>query len=100
MMGLIYFREILFFITVLLALFGVIMAIVLMLTDRKKLERRFDEAMLEAPTAEKIADGFYNQLVDNANDDKPIMLNVSQERLIERVADEMERRRKRGDFNG
>lgn len=94
---LIALREILFFIMVLVGLFGVIAAVVLLFVDRLKMGKKFDEAMLEAPTAERIA----GKLLDRLGEiDKPLMLNVSQERLIEKVADEMERRRKRGDFNG
>lgn len=89
MVSLIILREILFFVMVLVGLFGVIAAVVLMFVDRAKIGKEFDKAMLKAPTAENIANGLLEKLGEN---DKPIMLNVSQDRLIEKVADEMERR--------
>ena len=86
---LIALREILFFIMVLVGLFGVIAAVVLLFVDRLKMDKKINEAMLEAPTAERIA----GKLLDRLGEiDRPLMLNVSQERLIENVADEMERR--------
>ena len=91
MYELIVLREILFFIMVVIGLFGVTAAVVLMFVDRKKIDRKLDEAMNEVPTAEKIAGRLLDRLGET---DKPLILNVSQERLIEKVADEMKRRSK------
>lgn len=44
----------------------------------------------EKSRIEKIVDG----LLEKADDEKPIVFNVSQERLIKRTADEMEKRQR------
>lgn len=44
---------------------------------------------------EQRLDGIAERLLAKADDDKPIMLNVSQERLIEKVVEEIERRSSR-----
>lgn len=46
----------------------------------------------ERNRADEKLDGIAEKILDLCSDDKPIMLNVSQERLIEKVADEIERR--------
>lgn len=46
----------------------------------------------EVKERSKRLDGIAERLLEEASDDKPIMLNVSQERLIGKVADEIERR--------
>lgn len=46
----------------------------------------------ERNRADEKLDGIAERILDLCSDDKPIMLNVSQERLIEKVADEIERR--------
>lgn len=81
MLGLLVFKEI---VVILWQLAFLVLGVLLVINAVKEFKK-------EKITVRSIA----NELLEDlGKDGRPLMLNVSQERLIEKVADEMERRNK------